>query len=477
MQEKHGNHMEQAQSSVQYALKEFSATMTMALRALQNAMTDFKTDHLGGAQAAAQQYSGQVYPPAGAQATTPSAQHNSMSANMGCHVSRLGSSATEPSTIPTQIWNSQSQETAAHAHSSTCTEKICQHATRDWHNPHAGIHAELATTFTTLPRVKPVAEIKTSLPRLENTDASRGLSIVIEGDEGRRIILPANAPLDSGANGLFASVEAIRKNRIEMGTLQASVPGVGGAKTCAVSKEPVSIVLKMGTPYEVTVQEHVFAVEGVDHLFDFLIGYNVLHRLGGILDTNRAILAYPPHKQQGDLSTLTWIPLCTTKKEQSAIPAGMAEQSTPRTIIPGQAINMTEELAFPYLAFMVDTPEDETEPSASAPIPISSPEQEQHERWAISMEEELHDTDRVRRRKEREAAGKEVHLPLLPPVKPSKAPEKTLVREKGCLKAQQSSENHCNSLPCVERRRKGKGRNSQSSQQKNKGSLKRGLKG
>jgi len=54
----------------------------------------------------------------------------------------------------------------------------------------------------------------------------------------------------------------------------------------------------------------------------------------------------------------------------------MAEQSTPRTIIPGQAINMTEELAFPYLAFMVDTPEDETEPSASAPIPVSSPEQE-----------------------------------------------------------------------------------------------------
>ena len=46
------------------------------------------------------------------------------------------------------------------------------------------------------------------------------------------------------------------------------------------------------------------------------------------------------------------------------------------------------------------------------------------------MEEELHDTDRVRRRKEREAAGKEVHLPLLPPVQPNKAPEKTLVREK-----------------------------------------------
>ncbi len=161
--------------------------------------------------------------------------------------------------------------------------------------------------------------------------------------------MPNNAPLDSGANGLFASVEAIQQYGIKMGTLQATVSGVGGAKACAVSEEPVEITLRRGTPYEVTVREHVFAIEGVGHMFDFLIGFSVMHKLGAILDTNRAIMAYPPFKEHGDLQTLSWIPL-TLVKNTGETEATMAQQQM--DIEPGQPIPYFNEQAFPLMAFI-----------------------------------------------------------------------------------------------------------------------------
>jgi hypothetical protein len=46
------------------------------------------------------------------------------------------------------------------------------------------------------------------------------------------------------------------------------------------------------------------------------------------------------------------------------------------------------------------------------------------------MEEELNETERIRRRKAREAAGKPAQLPLQPPVRPTTAPARESVRER-----------------------------------------------
>jgi hypothetical protein len=47
------------------------------------------------------------------------------------------------------------------------------------------------TTFTTLLIERPAGTVKTSLPRLEQADTSKGLNIIVDSEDGgRRIFLP-----------------------------------------------------------------------------------------------------------------------------------------------------------------------------------------------------------------------------------------------------------------------------------------------
>ena len=97
-------------------------------------------------------------------------------------------------------------------------------------------------------------------------------------------------PLRHSTAVLTASVEVLRKHGVALGTQQATVAGVGGTRTCAVTAHPVEVTLCAGTAQAVSTRERVYAVEGVSHLFGFIIGYNVLYKLGAMLDPLRSVL-------------------------------------------------------------------------------------------------------------------------------------------------------------------------------------------
>jgi hypothetical protein len=141
-----------ARSYVQSALKEFRAAMSSTLTTLQDVMANLGADHFKNTPAEVSQYknSGQVYPSAGALATTPSVQSSNSDASMSNHVSQQGSSAVDPCNPPRTTRSPQQHIDANCGCSTTVAGKICQHVQREWHNPHADNHANMANTFTTL---------------------------------------------------------------------------------------------------------------------------------------------------------------------------------------------------------------------------------------------------------------------------------------------------------------------------------------
>jgi len=143
--------------------------------------------------------------------------------------------------------------------------------------------------------------------------------LTFAGVGGQRVaVLPANAAVDSGADGIYGSVEALRRHGITLGAPRATVHGVGGARACAVTLHPVEVTVRAGTTHAVTVHEPLYALEGVDHAFDFLIGFRVLYKLGAMLDPLRGVLWYPPRLSCGDARTLAWIPVHVTQEPQRA---------------------------------------------------------------------------------------------------------------------------------------------------------------
>ena len=346
---------------VRQSLEDITKLLGQSIQALQKAMAFFRSDqsedpdvaHLIGQH-------GQQFPPVRVQVTKPSipCMHSRADAGTSDCAFGRGNSAVARQSALTTFRSAPQHYASCYDYSAAQEHSQPTHDREEVYNPHSRLHVELQQTFSQLPRVTAIENIKTSLPRLANTAPHQGLSFgIITEEGGTRVVTPQNAPIDSGANGLFGSVEAMQQHGIKLGTLQATVSGVGGAKACAVSQDPVEITLRRGTPYEVTVREHIFAVEGVGHLFDFLIGFSVMHKLGAILDTNRAILAYPPFKMQGDVNTLAWIPL-TLVKQSAGVQAAMAQPVLETVVEPGQPIPEYSDYAFPMMALVSDVGEE-----------------------------------------------------------------------------------------------------------------------
>jgi hypothetical protein len=187
----------------------------------------------------------------------------------------------------------------------------CPLAPRPW--------PELVESLPPAPDLHAVCARTPTMPRLVNTCKEWGVLLTFTGGDGQRVtVLPASAAVDSGADSLYGSVEALRRHGITLGAPRATVHGVGGARACAVTLHPVEVTIRAGTAHAVTVHEQLFALEGVDDAFDFLIGFHVLYRLGAMLDPLRGVLWYPPRLGRGNAHALAWIPLHVAQESPRA---------------------------------------------------------------------------------------------------------------------------------------------------------------
>jgi hypothetical protein len=194
---------------------------------------------------------------------------------------------------------------------------------------------------------------KASLYTFPATRPSNGLSVKLASKSNASISAP-NTMYDTGANIQIASKQWCDDNDIQYQTNTTPINLSNGKQERVVGCIPpgdLAITLKAGTPDELTVSPRIYVMEGVESIYDLLIGTPVMRSWGSVVDPVNATLSYRPFLlTHGDISTMTSIPMNVVQPRDTAAAVNHALQHA-TCVSPVILEHYFEEEDYPLVAF------------------------------------------------------------------------------------------------------------------------------